>query len=270
MRRALVPLLRCPRCRRGALQPEVDAPVLFFGPLRCQTCGASHPVAEGVADLVVDPAASGPLQRGMEQRWVARSYERYMRPVLQRALTRQPLDGDSEFVLYRSLLGTPGGPVLDVGCGTGQLARRLAHEPDAPPVAALDVSRAMLEEGVAQVREAGVAVDFLRAEAPYIPFQDGVLGAVLMSDALPFVADLPRMMMEVHRVLRPGGRWVASTYAAPGAPRALLHRGVGLHPRGEAELRREAAAAGFVRFERVALPSLLVVKAEKGSAQTPR
>ncbi|WP_229908267.1 class I SAM-dependent methyltransferase [Comamonas sp. JC664] len=270
MRRALVPLLRCPRCRRGVLHPEVDAPVHFFGPLRCQECGASHPVAEGVADLVVDPAASGPLQRGMEQRWVARSYERYMRPVLQRALTRQPLDGDSEFLLYRSLLGAPAAPVLDVGCGTGLLARRLAREPEMPPVAALDVSRAMLEEGVAQAREAGVGVDFLRAEAPYLPFQDATLGAVLMSDALPFVADLSRLLLEVHRVLRPGGRWVASTYAPPKAPRALLHRGVGLHPRGEAELRREAAAAGFVRFERVSLPPLLVVKAEKGSAETPR
>lgn len=270
MRRALVPLLRCPRCRRGSLLPEVDAPVVLFGPLRCGTCRASYPVAEGVADLVVEHPAAGAVKRGLEQRWVARSFERYVRPVLQRTLTRQALDRDSEYLLYRSLLGRPEGPVLDVGCGTGLVARRLAREPDFSPVAGLDVSRAMLEEGVAQAREAGAAVDFLRAEAPYLPFQDGTLGAVLMAGSLHFVEDLGRMMLEVSRVLRPGGRWVASTYAPPGAATALVHRRLGLHPRGEAGLRAEAAAVGLVRFERVALPPLLVVKAEKASAGAVR
>ncbi|QSQ27863.1 class I SAM-dependent methyltransferase [Pyxidicoccus parkwayensis] len=270
MRRALVSLLRCPRCRRGGLQPEADAAVLLFGPLRCAACRATYPVAEGVADLVVEHSAAGTVQRGLEQRWVARSYERYVRPVLERALTRQSWDVDSEYVLYRNLLGRPEAPVLDVGCGTGLLARRLAREPDFPLVAGMDVSRAMLEEGVAQAREAGATVDFLRAEAPHLPFQDGALGAVLMAGALHFVADLGRMMLEVSRVLRPGGRWVASTYQPPGAPTALLHRRLGLHPRGEALLRAEATAAGLVRFERVSLPPLLVVKAEKGSAEALR
>lgn len=244
--------------------------MLLFGPLRCTECRATYPVAEGVADLVVEHSAAGTVQRGLENRWVARSYERYVRPALERALTRQSWDVESEYVLYRGLLGRPEAPVLDVGCGTGLLARRLAREPDFPTVAAMDVSRAMLEEGVAQVREAGAAVDFLRAEAPYLPFQDGSLGAVLMAGSLHFVADLGRMMLEVARVLRPGGRWVASTYVPPGAPTALVHRRLGLHPRGEPQLRAEVAAAGLVRFERVSLPPLLVVKAEKGSAGTVR
>ncbi|MFP2932115.1 class I SAM-dependent methyltransferase [Pyxidicoccus sp. 3LG] len=244
--------------------------MLLFGPLRCGECRATYPVAEGVADLVVEHSAAGTVQRGLESRWVARSYERYVRPVLERTLTRQSLDRDSEYLLYRGLLGQPKAPVLDVGSGTGLLARRLAREPDFPLVAALDVSRAMLEEGVAQAREAGATVDFLRAEAPYLPFQDGTLGAVLLAGALHFVADLDRLMFEVARVLRPGGRWVASTYLPPGAPTALVHRKLGLHPRTEAELRGAATSAGLVRFERVALPPLLVVKAEKGSAEVPR
>ncbi|MCP3060698.1 methyltransferase domain-containing protein [Myxococcus sp. K38C18041901] len=270
MRHALVQLLRCPRCRKGALRPEAPAPVLLFGPLRCPECRTSYPVAEGVADLVLEPPASTGLQRGLENRWVARSYERYVRPTLQRALLRQPLDPDSEYLLYRSLLGTPDGPVLDLGCGTGLVARRLAREPGFPPVAGQDVSPAMLEEGMAQAREAGATVDFLRAKAPYLPFQDGALGAVLMVDSLHYVEDLGRLMLEVARALRPGGRWVASTYAPPGSASGLLHRRAGLHPRNEATLRAAAGAAGLVRFERVALPPLLVLKAEKASAETLR
>lgn len=270
MRHALVQLLRCPRCRRGALRPEAPTAVLMFGPLRCPECRASYPVAEGVADLMLEPALASGLQRGLERRFVARSYERYVRPALQRAFLRQPLDTDSEYLIYRSLLGTPDGPVLDVGCGTGLVARRLAREPDFALVAGQDVSSAMLEEGVAQAREAGATVDFIRAQAPYLPFQDETLGAVLMADSLHYVEDLGRLMLEVVRVLRPGGRWVASTYAPPGSASGFLHRRVGLHPRGESTLRAAASAAGLVRFERVALPPLLVLKAEKASAETLR
>ncbi|NTX13265.1 methyltransferase domain-containing protein [Myxococcus sp. CA051A] len=270
MRHALVQLLRCPRCRRGALRPEAPTPVLMFGPLRCPECRASYPVAEGVADLVLEHGSAGGLQRGLESRWVARSYERHVRPALQRALLRQPLDTDSEYLLYRSLLGTPDGPVLDLGCGTGLVARRLAREPAFPLVAGQDLSPAMLEEGVAQAREAGATVDFLRAQAPALPFLDGTLGAVLMADSLHYLEDLGRLMLEVARVLRPGGRWVASTYAPPGSASGFLHRRVGLHPRAEATLRAATSAAGLVRFERVALPPLLVLKAEKGSAESLR
>ena len=38
-----------------------------------------------------------------------------------------------------------------------------------PEVCAVDVSKAMIEEGVAQARESGVHVDFIRAEMPYLP-----------------------------------------------------------------------------------------------------
>ncbi len=263
MQHALLQLLRCPRCRRGGLRPETDTAELLFGPLHCTECHASYPVAEGVADLVAEPASSALAQRGMEQRLIARSYERYVRPALQRALSASPLDRDSEYLLYRSLLGSPEAPVLDLGTGTGLFARRLAREPGLPPVVGMDVSKAMLEESVAQAHENGVRVNLLRAEAPYLPFQDGSLGGVLLAHSLHFIADLSRLLLEVARVLRPGGRFVASTWLPPGRASAFVQRRAGLHPREEEELRDALSAVGLVGFARLRLPPLLVVKAEK-------
>lgn len=269
MRRAIVNLLRCPRCRKGALAPETDAAEVVFGPLRCPECHASFPVAEGVVDLLADSPTGprGVMQRGMEQPLVARAYERYVRPAMQYGVARRRYDRDSELLLYRSLLGKPDGPVLDLACGTGLVARRLARDASLPPVVGLDVSRPMIEEGVAQAREAGVTVDFVRAQAPDLPFQDQSFGAVLQAGALHLIADAGRLFLEVGRVLRPGGRYVASTYTPPGPLLAALHRRAGLHPRSEDELRSAIAAAGLVSFERMLLPPFILVKGEKPAAR---
>jgi len=267
MRRVILNLLRCPKCKKGALQPEADAPELVFGPVRCRECQASYPVGEGVVDLVGERAASTGLQRGLEQPLVARTYERYVRPALQLAISRQRFDRDSEFLIYRSMLGTPEGPILDLACGTGLFARRLARDPALPAVVGMDVSKPMIEEGVAQTREAGVMVDFVRAEAPDLPFQDQSLGAVLQTGALHLIDDASRLFLEVGRVLRPGGRYVASTYLPPGFPASLLHRKAGLFPRGEDELRSAIAAAGLISFERVLLPPFILLKAQRASGK---
>lgn len=263
MRRAAINLLRCPKCRRGALLPEADTAELIFGPLRCSDCQASYPVAEGVADLVLERERPIGLQRGLEAPWVARSYERYLRPAVRLALSRRHFDGQSEYLLYRSLLGTPQAPVLDLGCGTGLFSRQLAREPASPPIIAMDVSRAMLEEAVAQAREASVMVDLVRAEAPWLPFTDGSLGAVLQSGSLHFIEDLSRLFAEVMRVLRPGGRYVGTSYLPPRFPGSLLHARAGLHPRREEDLRSAITFAGLTHFERMVMPPFILVKAEK-------
>lgn len=268
MRRVTVEILRCPRCRRGSLRPEADTAEVLFGPLRCAECHAIHPVSEGVADLVEVRTGTAGVQRGLEQAWVARGYERYLRPALQVAMARRRFDRDSEYLLYRSLLGTVDGPILDLGCGTGLFTRRLAREDGNPIVIGMDVSKAMIEESIAQAREAGVMIDFVRAEAPFLPFMDHALGAVLQSGALHLISDLPRLFSEIARVLRPGGRYVASTYVPPGMLLGAVHRRAGLHPRGEDELRSAAAAAGLVRFERVRLDPFIVMKAEKASLRS--
>jgi ubiquinone/menaquinone biosynthesis C-methylase UbiE len=257
--------LVCPRCNGGSLVPEADvADRRFdFGPVHCLGCGARFPVGEGMIDLVGERPLPKGFQRGMENAFIARSYERYVRPAFELLLTRGQFDRDSEYLVYKSLLGKPEMPVLDLGCGTGLFARKLCRDlgPDAE-VIGLDVSKPMIEEAIALTREAGVSVDYVRAEVPTLPFHDKSVGAVLHAGGLHFILDAESLLAEVSRVLKPKGLYVASCLSTP----SLLgpfHRVAGIHPRSEQQLRELVAQAGLVRFERVRVPPMVVFKAER-------
>jgi SAM-dependent methyltransferase len=106
------------------------------------------------------------------------------------------------------LLGDVAGRrVLEVGCGSAPCARWLAAA-GAEPVA-LDLSRGMLRHAAALNTAAGVAVPLVQGGAERLPFADGVFDLACSAfGAVPFVAEPDRVMREVARVLRPGGRWV--------------------------------------------------------------
>ena len=97
--------------------------------------------------------------------------------------------------------------VLEVGCGSAPCARWLATQ-GAEPVG-LDLSGGMLHHAAAQDAATGVAVPLVQAGAERLPFLDGAFDLACSAfGAVPFVAEPERVMREVARVLRPGGRWV--------------------------------------------------------------
>jgi SAM-dependent methyltransferase len=106
------------------------------------------------------------------------------------------------------LLGEVAGlRVLEVGCGSAPCARWLATQ-GAHPVA-LDLSAAMLRHAAALGAATGLAVPLVQAGAEHLPFADASFDAACSAfGAVPFVAEPERVMREVARVLRPGGRWV--------------------------------------------------------------
>jgi SAM-dependent methyltransferase len=103
------------------------------------------------------------------------------------------------------LLGDVGGRrVLDVGCGGGQTTRWLAER--GADVVGFDLSAEQL-----RLARAMGGARVVRADAEALPFADGTFDLACSAyGALPFVADSARVMREVARVLRPGGRWVFS------------------------------------------------------------
>ena len=95
----------------------------------------------------------------------------------------------------------PGERVLDLGCGDGQLTQRIAAT--GAIVTAIDASPEM----VAAARARGIAADQGAAES--LPYADGSFDAVFSNAVLHWVRGQDEMMAQVHRVLRPGGRFVA-------------------------------------------------------------
>ena len=264
MRRETLELLRCPKCGAGSLVPDADVAgtAMAFGPARCLGCSARFPVHDGLIDFVGDRDNVKVLQQAMELPWVARSWERYVRPAVDTVLTRGRLDHDSEYTVLRNLIGTPPGPIVDLGCGAGIVLRRLSRDFPKVSVIGVDVSRPMLEEAMAQVRENAEAADFVRAQVPAIPFNDATLGAVVAVGFIHFIEELDLLLREVARTLKPGGRFVATTYEA-GAMLKSMHRGAGLFPRSEEALRNASAVAGLVHFERLKVAPFLLWKVER-------
>lgn len=265
MRRSTLNLLRCPRCSAGSLVPEepVAETALSFGPTMCVGCAARFPVHEGLLDLGVDhePGRLAPAQYLMERPWLARAWERTVRPAIDTVMTRGFVDVESEFSVVRNFIGSPAGPLVDVGCGSGAFLRRFANEFADIDVIGVDVSKPMLEEAIAQVREEGVAADFLRAQVPPLPFVDRSLSCVSATGFIHFVADFERLVREAARVLKPRGRLVVSTFTSSTLFKAVQHR-AGLYPRTEHELRAATQAAGFIRFERVQMGPFITCKVE--------
>ncbi|MFE0458717.1 class I SAM-dependent methyltransferase [Kitasatospora sp. NPDC058965] len=101
--------------------------------------------------------------------------------------------------------------VLEIGAGAAQCSRWLAGQ-GARPVA-LDLSYRQLQHARRiDLGRAGVPVALVQADAAALPFADGSFDLACSAyGAVPFSADTAGLMREVHRVLRPGGRWVFST-----------------------------------------------------------
>jgi demethylmenaquinone methyltransferase/2-methoxy-6-polyprenyl-1,4-benzoquinol methylase len=95
----------------------------------------------------------------------------------------------------------PGDRVLDACCGTGDLAIAAQHG-GAGVVVGLDFAERMLE--VARRKEP--AIEWVRGDMLALPFDDGSFDAATVGFGVRNVDDLEAGLLELRRVLRPGGR----------------------------------------------------------------
>ena len=97
--------------------------------------------------------------------------------------------------------------LLEVGCGSGVLIRRLArHLAGANPIVGVDISPFLLGEARALARREGEsAITFQQGNAEALPFPDNSFDAAMACTVLE-EGDADRMLGEMVRVIRPGGR----------------------------------------------------------------
>ena len=113
----------------------------------------------------------------------------------------------------------PAGAILDVCCGTGDLA--LAYAAAAGPTArivASDFCRPMLDRGEAKATRAGREIEWVEADAMQLPFAAAEFDLVTVAFGLRNIADTSRGLAEMARVLRPGGRLAILEFSLPRSP----------------------------------------------------
>ena len=120
-------------------------------------------------------------------------------------------DGTRELLAAAEL--RPGMHLLDAGCGLGASAR-LAADEFGVFVDAADASGAVLDR--ARARGEHARIRWREAALPTLPYADASFDAVLAECVLS-TTDRPAALVEIHRVLRPGGRLLLSDVVSHGA-----------------------------------------------------
>ena len=143
------------------------------------------------------------------QRWFFDAWSRiYDFPLVQWA-TYRPLHD----AVVRGLRQPRSRRVLDVGCGTGQLAARITQAFPGTHVVGCDFSAGMLRRAVARA----VAGRWVQGDAGRLPFRDRTFDAIVSTEAFHWFPDQDAALAEIYRVLAPRGRLLLALVNTPSA-----------------------------------------------------
>lgn len=178
-------------------------------------------------------ASDGAAYEGFIGRWTRR--------VADRLATEVPVDAE--------------GPLLDVGCGTGSLVAALRVRHPARRIVGLDISEPYL--AFARQRAECEGAELVHGDAQALPFPDDDFAAAHALIALNFMTDPLMAAREMVRVVRPGGKVVATSWDFRGGlvyQRLLWDTAAGIDP-GAAATRDRIFSHPLARPE--GMPDLL-------------
>ena len=149
------------------------------------------------ASTVISEATG--LKRRLQQIWMAGDYDLFSRY----------MEGSArEF--YERLNVAPGSRLLDVGCGSGQLALMAAR--DGVDVTGVDIAANWVERAQAE----GLPARFEQADAESLPFQDGAFDVVVSLIGAMFAPHPDLVAQELLRVCAPGGTVAMANWTPQG------------------------------------------------------
>jgi demethylmenaquinone methyltransferase/2-methoxy-6-polyprenyl-1,4-benzoquinol methylase len=122
-----------------------------------------------------------------------------------------------------------GGHVLDLCCGTGDLAFHLLRSDPALQVTGVDFTAPMLDGARTRARREDRAsrADFVEGDVTRLPFADAAFDGATMGFSMRNVVDIGATLREARRVLKPGTRFVNLDVTRP--PNPLVRRLFGIY-----------------------------------------
>lgn len=211
MTHPLTNLVRCPRCRnaRCSVDPSADS---LFG---CPSCQASYPMRNGVVDLQPDRMFKRSFAQAlMESPAIARIYDGtlWRRSGWQQRALGILFDKESAVIMNAAQI-QKASMMLDMACGSGIYTRLFARAMPQGQVVGLDLSMPMLQWAAQKdSREGCTNLAYLRANAHDLPFEDACFDRANSCGAMHLFPDIERVLAEVNRVLKPGGRFTTGTF----------------------------------------------------------
>jgi SAM-dependent methyltransferase len=173
-----------------------------------------------------------PTRRPWYVEFFGEDYLRLYKPVL------TPERTALEVALVVERLGLPpGSKILDLCCGHGRHAVPLADL--GYHVTGLDLSRVFLDRARAAAQQAGVSVRWVHSDMRDIPFENEFDAVINLFSAFAYLenqAEDQKVLAQVHKALKPDGRFLIEIIHRESLMRRLLPFGIMRHDDGLLEL----------------------------------
>ncbi len=143
------------------------------------------------------------LKSGLKGTWMAGDYDRFSRTMAGEARD-----------FYERLDVAPGCRLLDVACGSGQLALQAARE--GVEVTGVDIASNLIARARARAAAEGLHATFTEADAEDLPFEEGEFDVVVSLIGAMFAPRPDRVARELLRVCSPGGTIAMANWTAGG------------------------------------------------------
>lgn len=220
MRSPVLDLIHCPQCHQSLLiTPAPDSPTeeIWQGMLTCTQCRACYPIHNGIPHLFVDDASWASKAREA-QGWLEFHQEQGIYEFTDPNDFKLPYTPDEPWRTFAANFDLaleqlkPNGHevVLDLGAGRGWAAKHFALRGcQALAIDILDDPNIGLGRAWDMMAEANTHFTPLIADGERLPLYANSVDIVFCSAALHHSSDMPLLLQNIHRVLKPGGRLCA-------------------------------------------------------------